>query len=186
MVARWVTPSRQALHGHHWSVRKALVYTGRRNKKKREPMSGYTPSERFLSLFTTLRPREGQAALMLCCQAFFIMLAYYMLKVIREPMILAEGAAELKAYTTGMQAVILMLVVPMFGAAYRKVSDRAERYHLIRQVLLFFITNLFAFAGAYLLGWSIAIAFYVGYFIQGSRSNRVNPGLDRSKLARIR
>ena len=39
----------------------------------------------------------------LCLQSFVLMFAYYLLKVIREPMILADGSAELKAYTTSMQ-----------------------------------------------------------------------------------
>jgi len=55
-------------------------------------MQRFSRTERFLSLFTTLRPGEGVAALQLCIQAFVIMFAYYLLKVIREPMILADGS----------------------------------------------------------------------------------------------
>ncbi len=64
---------------------------------------GFTRIERFFSLFTHLRPGEGQAAARLCLQCFGIMFAYYLLKVIREPMILAEGSAELKAYSPGVK-----------------------------------------------------------------------------------
>ena len=114
-----------------------------------------------MSLFTTLRAGEGQAAYLLCLQLFLIMFAYYLLKVIREPLILAEGSAELKAYTTAMQAVLLMLIVPLFARLYQKSSSREEKYHLFRNSLLFFALNLLAFAIAYRLGWHIAIAFYV-------------------------
>ena len=76
-------------------------------------MQRFSRTERFLSLFTTLRPGEGRAALQLCIQAFVIMFAYYLLKVIREPMILADGSAELKAYSTALQAILLMLIVPV-------------------------------------------------------------------------
>ncbi|MCZ6829460.1 MAG: ATP translocase, partial [Gammaproteobacteria bacterium] len=62
-------------------------------------MAAYTPTERFFSLFTTVRPLEGRGAALLAVQSFLILLAYYLLKVIRDPLILAEGDPELKAYT---------------------------------------------------------------------------------------
>ena len=124
-------------------------------------MQGYTRTERFLSLFTTLRAGEGQAAYRLCLQAFVIMLAYYLLKVIREPLILADGSAELKAYTTAMQAVLLMAIVPLFARLYQRASSSEGKHHLLSKTLLFFILNLLAFAVAYQQGWRIAIPFYV-------------------------
>ena len=124
-------------------------------------MQRFTRTERFLSLFTTLRAGEGQAALRLCFQAFVIMLAYYLLKVIREPLILADGSAELKAYTTAMQAVLLMAIVPLFARLYQSASTREGKHRLLRNTLLFFLLNLFAFVLAYQQGWRIAIAFYV-------------------------
>ena len=124
-------------------------------------MQEFTRTERFLSLFTTLRAGEGQAAYRLCLQSFLIVLSYYLLKVIREPLILADGTAELRAYTTAMQALLLMLIVPVFARLYQSASSRAEKYHLLRNTLLFFLANLLLFALAYQLGWRIAIAFYV-------------------------
>ncbi len=47
-------------------------------------MKSYTATERFLSLFTTMRPQEGRGTVLLCGQAFFIMFAYYLLKVLRS------------------------------------------------------------------------------------------------------
>ncbi len=124
-------------------------------------MQKFTRSERFLSLFTTLRAGEGRGAQLLCLQSFTIMLAYYLLKVIREPMILAEGSAELKAYTTAMQAVLLMLIVPFFARLYQRASDRDGKHHLFGNTLMFFILNLLAFALAYNFNVRIAVAFYV-------------------------
>lgn len=121
----------------------------------------FTTTERFFSLFTTLRAGEGRAALTLCLQAFALMLAYYLLKVIREPMILAEGSAELKAYSTALQALLLMLIVPLFAAMYRRFRERAEKHHLYRNTLLFFTGNLLLFALAQASGLKVAIAFYV-------------------------
>jgi len=124
-------------------------------------MQRYTRTERFLSLFTTLRAGEGRSAYLLCLMSFLIMFSYYLLKVIREPLILADGSAELKAYTTAAQAVLLMLIVPLFARLYQRASSRDGKHHLFRNTLLFFLSNLVAFAFAYALGWRIAIAFYV-------------------------
>jgi AAA family ATP:ADP antiporter len=124
-------------------------------------MLGYTHTERFLSLFTTLRAGEGSSVLRLCQQVFVIMFAYYMLKVIREPLILADGSAELRAYTTAMQAILLMAIVPLFARLYQRASGRDGKHHLLGNTLLFFVVNLVGFALAYEQGWRIAIAFYV-------------------------
>ena len=124
-------------------------------------MQRFSRTERFLSLFTTLRPGEGRAALQLCIQAFVIMFAYYLLKVIREPMILADGSAELKAYSTALQAILLMLIVPVFARLYQQVSNLDEKHHLFRNTLLFFVANLAVFALSYRIGIPVAIAFYV-------------------------
>ncbi len=121
----------------------------------------FTPTERFLSLFTTLRPNEGRGVLLLCVQAFTILFVYYLLKVIRDPLILAEGSAELKSYTNAMQAAILMVVVPVFARVYHRLGHEAAKHILISRIFLFFISNVLIFAFAYNAGWRIAIAFYV-------------------------
>ena len=124
-------------------------------------MPGFTSTERFFSLFTHMRPGEGRVALRLCLQSFGIMLAYYPLKVIREPMILADGSAQVKAYSTAAQALLLMLIVPVFAHLYGSISRRDGKHLMLHKTLLFFIANLLAFAVAYQLGWRIAILFYI-------------------------
>ena len=124
-------------------------------------MRRYTRTERFMSLFTTLRAGEGQAAYRLCLQSFTIMFAYYLLKVIREPLILSDGSAELKAYTTAIQAVLLMFIVPVFTRMYQQTSSRDEKHHMFHNTLLFSLLGLIGFALAYAQGWRIGIAFYV-------------------------
>ena len=89
------------------------------------------------------------------------MFSYYLLKVIREPMILADGSAELKAYSTAIQALLLMVIVPFFARLYQRASFRTGKHHIFRNTLMFFVFNLFAFALAYELGFPVAISFYV-------------------------
>ena len=124
-------------------------------------MKSFTLTERFLSLFTVLRVGEGRGVVLLSAQAFSIMFAYYLLKVIRDPLILAEGDPELKAYTNAIQAGVLMIVVPVFARVYHRVGTRGEKHLLIRGIMLFFISNLVLFALAFAAGWRIAIPFYV-------------------------
>ncbi len=124
-------------------------------------MATFTRIERMLSLFTVLRAGEGRAALRLCFQSFVLMFAYYQLKVIREPMILAEGSAELRAYSTALQAILLMMIVPIFTRLYQQAGKLEAKHHLYRNTLLFFILNLLGFAVAYQLSIPVAVAFYV-------------------------
>jgi AAA family ATP:ADP antiporter len=124
-------------------------------------MSSITNTERFLSLFTTLRPREGRGVVLLCVQAFSILFAYYLLKVIRDPLILSEGSAELKSYTNAMQAAILMVVVPIFARVYYRLGHESAKHIIISRIIVFFIFNIILFAFAQQAGWPIAIAFYV-------------------------
>ncbi len=121
----------------------------------------YTRTERFLSLFTTLRHNEGRGVVLLCIQSFSILFAYYLLKVLRDPLILSEGSPELKAYTNAMQAAVLMIVVPIFARFYHRYGHDGGKHMLISRIMLFFISNVFLFALAYTAGWPIAIAFYV-------------------------
>ena len=68
--------------------------------------------ERFLNLFTVVRPGEARTALLLALNVFLILMAYYILKTVREALILAEGSAELKSYLSAGQVVALAFAVP--------------------------------------------------------------------------
>lgn len=112
-------------------------------------------------MFTTLRPGEGAPALLLCAQAFAILFSYYLLKVIRDTLILSYGEAELKAYATAAQAGLLIFIVPLFAHLYFRLSQRRGKHRLMRYILLFFILNLLAFGMVYQSGLQIAFPFYV-------------------------
>jgi AAA family ATP:ADP antiporter len=69
--------------------------------------------ERFLSVVCDVRPGEGLGALVLTINLFTLLGAYYLLKTVRESLILAEGGAEVKAYSSAAQAIVLLGVVPL-------------------------------------------------------------------------
>ena len=53
-------------------------------------------------------------------QIFLLLTAYYLLKTVREPLILlwgvwGLGGQELKVYATSAQALLLLLVLPLYG-----------------------------------------------------------------------
>jgi AAA family ATP:ADP antiporter len=54
--------------------------------------------DRFLRPFSDVRPGEGVTAVLLSLNVFLILTAYYVLKPVREALILGEGSPELKSY----------------------------------------------------------------------------------------
>jgi ATP:ADP antiporter, AAA family len=103
------------------------------------------PVEKVLSYFADVRAGEGVTALLLSLNVFLLLGAYYLLKTVRESLILTEGGAEVKSYSAAGQALLLLLVVPAYGA----FASRVSRIRLIAGVTLFFISHLAIF---YLLG----------------------------------
>ena len=63
--------------------------------------------ERFLNLFTVVRPGEARTALLLGANVFLILMSYYILKTVREALILGggdRGAQELPVRGSGRAA----------------------------------------------------------------------------------
>ena len=119
--------------------------------------------DRVLSPFTVLHPGEGANAALLTLGIFLLLTAYYVLKVVREPLILTAGGAELKSYTAAAQAVLLLALVPAYGW----VANRVNRIRLISVVTLFFLSNLVVFyflAMAHTPGLGAAFFIWVGIF----------------------
>ena len=121
------------------------------------------PLERFLGLFTEVRTGEGGTALLLTLNIFLVLTTYYIIKPVREALILAGGGAELKSYTSAGQTLLLLAVIP----AYARLASRMPRRPLINTVTVIFLGCLVAFwalakAGTPLLG--VAFFLWVGIF----------------------
>ena len=100
------------------------------------------PLEYVLRLFAEVRPGEAVTALWLTANVFLLLTAYYLLKVAREPLILAvDGGAEIKSYAAAGQSILLILV----AIAYGEIAARVDRMRLIALVTLFFAANLLVF-----------------------------------------
>ena len=51
------------------------------------------PLDRFLSIFTDVRPGEGVGVMLLALNVFILLGSYYLLKTVREALILSEKGA---------------------------------------------------------------------------------------------
>jgi AAA family ATP:ADP antiporter len=115
-----------------------------------------------LSVITELRAGEAAKALLLTANVFVLLASYYVLKTVREALILSEAGAEVKSYSAAVQALLLLGVVPAYGY----FASKATRSRLISSVTLFFVANLAAFYVLGSAGFHIGIAFFlwVGIF----------------------
>ncbi|HBQ19754.1 MAG: Npt1/Npt2 family nucleotide transporter [Sandaracinaceae bacterium] len=143
--------------------------------------------DRFLRVFSDVRRGEGATALILLFTIFVLLVCYYVLKTVREPLVLASAeqdlqllrgtglpdwlvdtivqgeGAQLKAVAAGFQALLLAGFVP----AYSWLASKVTRIRLIVGVTLFWIAciQLFFFlrlAGVPMLGFFFYI--WVGIF----------------------
>ncbi len=115
------------------------------------------PIERLLSLFADVRAGEGAGVITLAINVFVLLFAYYLLKTVRETLILTEGGATVKSYSAAAQALLLMLVVPIYGWLGTKVV----RVRLLTGLTLFFVLNLVLFALMGASGVKLGIPFYI-------------------------
>ena len=103
--------------------------------------SSYSLFYRFLRLFTDIRQGEAGKALLLALNVFLILMAYYIIKPVRDALILTAKSPEMKSYLGAAQAITLIFVVKAFS----RLASRVPRHLLIMWVTLFFISNLVIF-----------------------------------------
>jgi AAA family ATP:ADP antiporter len=125
--------------------------------------AGLSPFERLLTLFTRVRPGEGHGVLLFVLHAFLLLFSYQVVKALREAFMLTKFTAEVRAYAVAVTAVVLMLLVPLYGAVRRRLDGA----RLLRAVTVFFAANMLLFAAAAWSGVSIAFVFFVWASIYG-------------------
>ncbi len=97
---------------------------------------------RVLRPITVVEPGEAKTALLLTLNVYLLLSAYYVLKPVREALILAmPSGPEYKAYMSGAIALLLLFAVP----AYAQFVDRLPRARLVITTTLFFAANLMLF-----------------------------------------
>ena len=118
--------------------------------------------ERLLSPIADVRREEAASVLLMTLLMFLLLGAYYLIKTAREVFILTEGGAEIKSYSSAGQAVLLLALVPAYGA----FASRVNRVRLVRWVTLFFASNLVLFILAVRAGMHVGVVYFlwVGIF----------------------
>src|SRR5690242_2030750 len=96
---------------------------------------------RWIAGFVPVKRDEIVTVAILTVNMFVLLTCYYVLKVLREPLILLGGGAELKAYASAGQTLLLLGVVPAFGW----LSGRVNRVRLLTTMQAIFIGCLVAF-----------------------------------------
>ena len=109
--------------------------------------------DRLMSLVAEVHAGESLTAVLLAINVFLLLGAYYIIKPVREALILAPGGgkipftgielpgAQVKSYMGAVQAILFLLIVP----AYSQFASRVNRIRLINGLFLFFTTNLIIF-----------------------------------------
>jgi ATP:ADP antiporter, AAA family len=115
--------------------------------------------DRIFGVFADVREGEAATALLLMFNIFLLLASYYLLKTIREPLILAApgGGAEVKSYAAAAIAGLLIILVPMYSA----LASRVSRVRLINFVTLFFIACLVVFFILSRSGVPIGVPFFI-------------------------
>jgi AAA family ATP:ADP antiporter len=113
--------------------------------------------ERCLALLAPVRPGEGRCVAILLLQAFALMVAYYLIRPVRDALILVEGGAEFRSYAVAVQAALLILIIPAYSAWVRRTDPR--RIYVL--VNAFFVSHLLLFFLAGQAGWQVGFVFFV-------------------------
>jgi len=118
---------------------------------------------KLLRPFSKVHPEEAATVVLMTATSFLLLTAYYLLKTVREPLILLRGGAEMKLYARAAQALLMVGVVHVYG----ELAQRFGRMKLLSIVFLFFISNLVVFAVLAREEIEIGLPFFlwVGVFI---------------------
>ncbi len=115
---------------------------------------------RILRLFTVVYPGEALTALLLLLNFYLLFTAYYILKPVRDALMLAEFPPRIKSYLGVAIAILLIFVVKIFS----RIASSIPRQKLITWVTLFFISNLGLFYILHLSGigpGAMGIVFFI-------------------------
>jgi ATP:ADP antiporter, AAA family len=104
-----------------------------------------------------VRPGEWRIVLLFFANLLLLLTAYYILKVVREPLILLGGGALKRSYARGLQAGVLVFLIP----AYSALANRVEPGRLVKWIMGVFVASLVLFFAGGRAGLPIGFTFFV-------------------------
>jgi ATP/ADP translocase len=123
--------------------------------RRRAAAAARNAFSRAIALFADVRPGELATALLLTTNVTLLLSAYYLLKIVREP--LAGGGAEVKMYAAAGQALLLVPVVRLYGW----LASRFGRVRLVSSVTVFFVSWLVVFYALGRTSVPLGVPFFV-------------------------
>jgi AAA family ATP:ADP antiporter len=100
---------------------------------------------------------EWKLVILFFANLFLLLTAYYILKVVREPLILLGGSAIQRSYARGLQAALLVVIIP----TYSFLANRVEPARLVKWITAVFVASLGMFFAARRAGVGVGFAFFV-------------------------
>jgi AAA family ATP:ADP antiporter len=104
-----------------------------------------------------VRAGEGATVLMMAATMCGLLAAYYFLKSAREPLILTQGGAAVKTYSSAGQAFLLALLIPL----YSSIASKVRRIQLVGGLAIFFLLNLVIFVVLGMSGAREGVAYFI-------------------------
>lgn len=127
---------------------KVLSHEENKSIAKKPPGFPYN----ILRVWTVIHPGEALTSFFLTLNIFLLLSAYYIIRPVREDLLLGSWSPAIKSYLGGAIAILLIFVVKIFSS----IASRLPRQKLISWVTLFFISNLVLFNILHLIGVSSA------------------------------
>ncbi|WNC73096.1 Npt1/Npt2 family nucleotide transporter [Thalassotalea psychrophila] len=113
--------------------------------------------ERLLANGADIKPGEGWNIILLMGSLFFLLLTAYLLKPVRDTLILVEGGAEARSYAVALQVIVLVILLPIYGVFSRQFSSRT----FMICIAVFFSCNLLLFYILGQAGYKLSIPFFL-------------------------
>lgn len=113
--------------------------------------------EKLLSAGAEINPGEGKNIYFLMQSLFFLLVTAYLLKPVREMLILTQGGSEIRSYAVALQALLLIVLIPVYGILTRKFETRK----FMVCIALFFSLNMLMFYVWGITGHKGSVAFFV-------------------------
>ena len=114
--------------------------------------------DRFMCLFSDMRAREGKSVLLLFSMAFLFLFSSYLLKPVRETLILTSGDAEQRSYAIAVQAVLLLIIIPLYGLLFKR-TNKQQLMQIMIGLCIGFI--LFFYLLFFVISVQAPFAFYI-------------------------
>jgi len=114
--------------------------------------------ERLLGRIVPVRAGEGRVVALMFGKILLLLFAYYLLKPVREALVLTEGSAEVRSYALAAQALLLMVIIPVYTAFLRRIFPH---YHLVPWITAFLAANLAVFMACGLGGLQVGVPFFI-------------------------